>query len=62
VAAEPYPELHLAEIDHLVGKSFEHGHLQPAQPRSLGSRTHIRLYGITVRLGIARENQQFGAQ
>jgi len=34
VATEPYSELHLSDIDHLVGESLEHGHLQPAQPRS----------------------------
>ena len=35
VATEPYAELHLSKIDHLVGESFEHGHLQPAQPTSV---------------------------
>jgi hypothetical protein len=33
VATEPYPQLHVPEIDHLVGKSVEHGHLQPALRR-----------------------------
>jgi hypothetical protein len=28
-ASEPYAQLHSPEIDHFVGKSFEHGHLQP---------------------------------
>jgi hypothetical protein len=29
-ASEPYAQLHIPEIDHFVGKSFEHGHLQPS--------------------------------
>ena len=29
VAGESYAQPHIPEIDHLVGESFEHGHLQP---------------------------------
>ena len=29
VAGESYAQPHIPEIDHLVGKSFEHAHLQP---------------------------------
>jgi len=31
VATETHPKLQIAEIDHLVGKSLEQGHLQRAQ-------------------------------
>ena len=32
-ASKPYAQLHIPEIDHFVGKSFEHGHLQPLHLR-----------------------------
>jgi hypothetical protein len=31
IAPEPYPQLRLPDIDHVVGKSVEHGHLQQAR-------------------------------
>jgi hypothetical protein len=34
-ATQPHPKLHVPKIDHLVGKSFEQGHLQPSA--ALGS-------------------------
>jgi hypothetical protein len=29
VATTPHTKLHVPKVDHLVGKSLEHGHLQP---------------------------------
>jgi hypothetical protein len=44
VSTGPHPQLRLSEIDHLVGESFEHGHLRTGAALGPRGRTCMRFY------------------